>query len=272
MFFKLHKVYLSFVCLILFLLLTACDGNSTVESSQLVVLNPTVENLTDSSLTKSTETPTFEPTETPTFEPTETPTFEPTEASTEEPTATFVPEPTTEPTSIFTPTTVLQNQPFGLAWLVTTEEVNTFAENLGIAGFEVNDEFESEDRVCRQFLGYSWSVSPNMSVNCVFKTTNTVPFDDLILNLFEWDSIPPEFTKLESTITYNNDFALYSIMGSNGHSVYYAFLRGDEVLYFVVITLGTSGGDTPEALHADHGEIIDAFLDEVFNVNIERSQ
>ena len=71
-----------------------------------------------------------------------------------------------------------------------------------------------------------------------------------------------------SAYDYGGDFALYTFLGSNGHSVYDAFLLKDDLLYWASIDLGTEVGYSPESLFERNGVAIDTYLHNVLMKNL----
>jgi hypothetical protein len=122
------------------------------------------------------------------------------------------------------------------------------------------------------FQGASWSASPNAVMNCVNSVNANNSFDQVIETMADMQILLPDDIELQPTLSHDHDFALYAHMAGNGHSVFDAFLLGDDGLLFrATVTLGTPGDYTPETLFARHGEIIETFLTDILTCNLERA-
>ena len=157
-----------------------------------------------------------------------------------------------------------------LDWLVTTEELNAFTNEIGILQWELQEELPGQSRVCRMFTGVSWSANPNMSMNCVNSVTPGSTSEDIIESLYDQQILYPTDIVLKPFVTDSN-FALYAHMADNGHAIYDAFLIGDGVIFRASVGVGIPVGYTPEMLFDEQGEVIEAFLNNILLINLERS-
>ncbi len=120
------------------------------------------------------------------------------------------------------------------------------------------------------FMGESWSVSPNFSMNCVNWVTPGSTFEEIIASMYDVGILYPTDIALEPALDYDRDFALYTHMADSGHAVYDAFLVGDGGLFRASVSVGTPVGYTPEMLFDEQGELIETFLRNVLMINLER--
>lgn len=250
-------VFIAMVCL----LIAGCSAAAETPTA-------TVESPTATAELKPTNT--SEPTETATAVPSATFTPEPTATATTLPTNT----PTTEPTPTETSTNPSNlSEPFNLDYLVTAPQLNLLTEDIGIIEWQAyGEDLEWENRLCRTFVGVSWSISPNSAINCIFRGGSNVDMDTAIEWLFENDILFDRAFPVEPSMTYNTEYVLYAGFYDNGHSAFDGFLMGDGVLYWVSISVGTPGGYTPEMVFDEYGEEIEALLYEIFMINLAQSE
>ena len=145
------------------------------------------------------------------------------------PTNTAPPPTFTVPPTTFTLLPTKEDQPIEneVQRLVTLEEVAASSVDVGIENWKLDQEEIGQARVCRYFFGQSWSASPNNATNCIWKSAPDATFTEVIQWLKDNKVTDPSATTLESSYDYGSDFALFAYMGSNGHSVYDAFLLKD---------------------------------------------
>lgn len=159
--------------------------------------------------------------------------------------------------------------------LITLEDITMLSESLGIIQWQLDDEIAGEYRVCRVFRGQSWSINRNMAANCIWQMNPGITFQQTIDWLTnELKALPASATTLESVYDYEGDFGLYAWLGSNGHSVYDAFLLKDDLLFWAEVDVGTPGGFSPDTLFAttEYGEPVDTFLHNVLTTNLARGE
>ena len=203
-----------------------------------------------------------DPTNTLTLVPTDPP--EPTATSTPLPTATS--EPTETPS---TPKNLSANSdPFSLDRLVTASELDSFTEGLEIFAWEMDNKVEWEYRLCRSFLGASWSISPNIAVNCVFVWDPTPSLDEVAPWFIDQEILSPTAIALEPSFNYEKGSLLYVDQYDNGQTYYDAFVIGDGVVYWASISVGTPGGYTPEDVTDAMGHDVEAALNDIAMVNL----
>lgn len=180
----------------------------------------------------------------------------------------------TAPPPTFTPSPTNEDQPIEneVQRLVTVEEVAALSVDVGVENWKLDQEEIGKARVCRYFFGQSWSASPNNATNCIWKSGPDVTFTEVVQWLKDNKVTDPSATTLESSYDYGSDFALFAYMGSNGQSVYDAFLLKDNLLYLASITLGTPVGYSPEKLFSENSNVIDAFLHDVLMNNLAKGK
>jgi hypothetical protein len=156
--------------------------------------------------------------------------------------------------------------------LVTVKDIARFSEPLGIIQWQMDEEFVGEYRVYRVFRGHSWSVSRNLAANCIWQMSPGMTFQETVDWLISAETIPASAKAVPSAYEYEDDFGLYAWLGSNGHSVYDAFLLKDGFLYGAEVDIGTPGGLSPETLFASkYGQPVDGFLHDVLTANLARN-
>ncbi|MBE2225127.1 MAG: tetratricopeptide repeat protein, partial [Anaerolineae bacterium] len=211
-------------------------------------------------------------------EPTVTGTAVPSPTFTPQPTATATTLPTNTPTSEPSPTATATKppalaEPFNLDYLVNASQLNLLTEDIGIIEWEAEGaDLEWENRLCRTFLGISWSINPNIAINCIFKVKPDVDMEKMIEWLFSQEILNETAFPLESSITYDTEYALYGGRYNNGHAAFDGFLMGDGVIYWASISMGTPGGYTTEMLFDEYGVEIEALLHEIFMINLAQSE
>ena len=251
-----------FMNLIVLMLLVACQPR--VEQTEIVKIEATAVPIISQTGT-ATETavmPTLQPTIKPTSTniPLPTNTLEPTQTATIKP----------SPTSTKIPDTL---DPFSMKRLVTASQLSEFSDEIGIIEWEIKDESEWDYRLCRYIGGVSWSVSPNLAINCLFKISSNDKLEDLIPILFEDGYLYDTAVPVESSLKLANEHAFYAAMAEeNGHSVYDLFFIDGEVLYWASVDVGTPGGYNPEMLFEEIGDVIEAFLYEMLMINLGESK
>jgi hypothetical protein len=155
--------------------------------------------------------------------------------------------------------------------LVTVKDISSFSKDLGIVQWEMEDELVGEYRVCRTFRGQSWSVNRNLAANCIWQMNPGSTLQDTVDWLISGKSLPPDAKILSSAFDYDDDFALYAWLGSNGHSVYDGILLKQGYFYWAEVDIGTPGGLSPETLFTSkYGKPVDDFLHDVLMANLAR--
>lgn len=257
-----------FVVTIIGLFISGCSQSepevlSTIEKSPTESVEPKLT-LTPEPPTATPIPPTLipEPTNTLTLVPTDSP--EPTAISTPLPTATS--EPTGTPS---TPKKSSANSdPFSFDRLVTASELDSFTKELEIIAWEMDNKVEWEYRLCRSFLGASWSISPNIAYNCVFVWDPTPSLDEVAPWFIDQEILSPTAIALEPSFNYEKGSLLYVDQYDNGHTYYDAFVIGDGVVYWASIGVGTPEGFTPEDVTDAMGHVVEAALNDIAMVNL----
>lgn len=159
-----------------------------------------------------------------------------------------------------------------LPWLVNTDDMNQLENVLDIYDWQLAYEDASDSQACHAFYGASWSINPNLSINCIFPKETEVSFEHAMNIMFEWgilyaDAIPlPLLTNIQ-----DREAALYGGRLENGHAVYDLFVNGETAFYWASISLGTPGGYDVEMVYDAYGNNIEAFLYSIVEVNLERN-
>ena len=156
-------------------------------------------------------------------------------------------------------------------WLTTATDLNQISDNIGIVEWRATGDLPGQNRICRMFEGDSWSATPNAAMNCANSVAIGSTFEEIIDSMYSAGVLYPSDIALQPTLAYNHNFALYTHMAENGHSVYDAFMVNDDVLFRATITMGTPLGYTNETLFDEQGEIIEAYLKEMLMLNLEKS-
>ncbi len=157
-------------------------------------------------------------------------------------------------------------------WLITADDLNSFSDDTDIVEWEA----EGEDtlwntRVCRNHLGWSWSTSQNLAINCILSVTPGATFESVVDSLYEEGVIWAESVTLVPYHQYEDDIIIVGGRLHNGHTYYDLFLMKDDLLYWNSISVGTPPGYTPDMIFEGGGEGIETFLYNLALINIERS-
>ncbi len=236
------------------LLIAGCansvDESAMIETTRVRTVIPAPTNTAIPATAVSTNTPV--PTSTATPLPTNTPTP-----------PTNTPEPSLTATNTAVPPELLDP-----SQLIVAEELSAITEEFGIVEWQMEEETLWEYRICHTFTGYSWSANPNHAINCVFALAKDATFESTIAAMYEWEILGSSAIELESTLVYENDFALYTDMYEQAY--YDAFLMGDGVLYWISLSIGVPVGYTPETLFAEFGTEIETMIDAMLQINLEK--
>jgi hypothetical protein len=155
--------------------------------------------------------------------------------------------------------------------LVNASQLNLLTWDIGIIEWQAEGaDLEWKNRLCRSFSGVSWSVSPNVAINCIFKIDSNGDMDTAVQWLFDNEILYASAIPLEPSMTYDSEYVLYTDRYDNGHTVFDGFLMGNGVLYWASIDVGTPEGYTPEMIFANSGEEIEVLLHEMFMINMGR--
>ncbi|MBI5352663.1 MAG: hypothetical protein HZB50_08520 [Chloroflexi bacterium] len=159
-----------------------------------------------------------------------------------------------------------------LDWLATADELNSLSTEVGIIEWKLIQDFPGENRICRSFQGVSWSATPNEGMNCIFKAAAGTSFDGIIQSMFTDGQLLEGEQPVNSTLSIDGEFAVYAGTFPTGHSVFDLILFRDNRVYWSSVTLGTPAGATPQAVYESAAEVIDRFLVNIVNINLERSK
>lgn len=208
----------------------------------------------------------------PTATAVSSPTFTPKPTATPTPLPTNTPTPKPSPTATATKLPAL-SEPFNIDYLVTASQLNLLTEDIGIVEWEAEGaDLEWQYRLCRSFLGVSWSINPNIAINCIFKVKPDVDMEKMIEWLFSQEILNETAFPLESSITYDTEYALYGGRYNNGHAAFDGFLMGGGVLYWASISVGTPLGYTAEMVFDTYQEEIETLLYEMLMINLGQSE
>ena len=159
-----------------------------------------------------------------------------------------------------------------LDWLVTAEELNSFSTDIGITEWKATEDTPGEKRICRSFQGVSWSVTPNEGLNCIYTITAGSTFADVIDSMFSQGNLLEGSEPVNSTLNLDGEFAVYAGSYTNGHAVFDLIWMKDNLFYWSSVTLGTPAGETPLAVYQSAPQVIDAFLEKIIEINLEKSK
>ena len=157
-------------------------------------------------------------------------------------------------------------------WLATTTELEQISDDIGIVQWQVTGDLPGLNRICRMFEGDSWSTTPSAAMNCANLVSTDSTFEEIIESMYGAGILYPTDIALQPKLTHNHDYALYTHMAENGHSVYDAFTVGDNVLFRATVTVGTPLGYTNQTLFDEQGEVIEAYLKNMLALNLEKSR
>ena len=158
-----------------------------------------------------------------------------------------------------------------LDWLVTAEELNSFSTDIGIIEWKATEDTPGENRICRSFQGVSWSVTPNEGLNCIYTISAGSTFADVIDSMFSQGNLLEGSEPVNSTLNLDGEFAVYAGSYPNGHVVFDLIWMKDNLFYWSSVTLGTPAGETPLDVYQSAPEVIDAFLLNVVEINLKKS-
>ncbi len=157
-----------------------------------------------------------------------------------------------------------------LDWLVTAEELNSFSTDIGIIEWKATEDTPGEKRICRSFQGVSWSVSPNEGLNCIYTISAGSTFADVIDSMFSQGNLLEGSEPVDTSLNLDGEFAVYAGSYPNGHAVFDLILMKDNLFYWSSVTLGTPAGETPAAVYQSAPQAIDAFLEKIIEINLEK--
>ena len=155
-------------------------------------------------------------------------------------------------------------------WLITETDLNGFTNDIGIIDWQFTKDIPGNYRICRDFIGTSWSANPNLSENCINLISEGSTFKEVIASMYEMQALYSTDIELTPVLSYEYDFALYTYQTDTGQSSYNAFLYNGDLLFRATVTVGTPGGYLPETLFKEQGEIIETFLKNILMINLGR--
>lgn len=167
-----------------------------------------------------------------------------------------------------------QSEPQLLAmeWLVATDELNSFSTEIGILGWAVLQDTPGENRICRSFQGESWSAVPNEGLNCIFKIVEGASLQSVIDSMFNDGQLFAGAELVNSNLNLDGESVLYAGNYPTGHAVFDLILLHGNLMYWSSVTLGTPPGNSPQDVYQSASQVIDAFLVNIINVNINKSK
>jgi len=159
-----------------------------------------------------------------------------------------------------------------LNWLVTADELNSFSTDIGIVEWQQTQETPGENRICRTFQGASWSASPNEGLNCIYKITPGSSFTDIIDSMFSDGNLLAGAQPVNATLNFDGEYAVYAGDYTNGHGVYDLIVVKNNLFYWSSVTLGIPVGSSSAATYASSAAVIDAFLSNIINLNLQKTK
>jgi hypothetical protein len=95
--------------------------------------------------------------------------------------------------------------------------------------------------------------------------------DAIIEDLYASGQLFPFEEQVETSLNLDGEYALFTGMAENGHSLYDLFLYQDGLLYWAGISLGTPAGETPLSHYEKNREVIDTYLIDVIHLMIGKA-
>lgn len=165
-----------------------------------------------------------------------------------------------------------ERQLLAMEWLVSTDELNSFSTEIGILGWTVLQDTPGENRICRSFQGASWSAVPNEGLNCIFKIVEGASLQSVIDSMFNDGQLFAGAELVNSNLNLDGESVLYAGNYPTGHAVFDLILLHGNLMYWSSVTLGTPPGNSPQDVYQSASQVIDAFLVNIINVNINKSK
>ena len=150
--------------------------------------------------------------------------------------------------------------------------MNSFSTDIGIIEWKATEDTPGEKRICRSFQGVSWSVTPNEGLNCIYTITEGSTFADVIDSMFSQGNLLEGSEPVDTSLSLDGEFAVYAGSYPNGHAVFDLIWMKDGLFYWSSVTLGTPAGETPLAVYQSAPQVIDAFLEKIIEINLEKSK
>jgi len=158
---------------------------------------------------------------------------------------------------------------FSTERLITEAEINSISEDIGVEQWKLVDEFSGENALRNTFQGSSWSANPNEALNSIIKIHPGSTFQDVIASMLESGMLFAGAIPVNSSLTFEDEFAVYASSAPNGQASYDLLVSKDGLLYWASVTLGTSVGETPESMYNNNRDVVDAFLNAMLTINFE---
>lgn len=165
-----------------------------------------------------------------------------------------------------------ERQLLAMEWLVATDELNSFSTEIGILGWAVLQDTPGENRICRSFQGESWSAVPNEGLNCIFKIVEGASLQSVIDSMFNDGQLFAGAELVNSNLNLDGESVLYAGNYPTGHAVFDLILVRGNLMYWSSVTLGTPPGNSPQDVYQSASQVIDAFLVNIINININKSK
>lgn len=157
-------------------------------------------------------------------------------------------------------------------WLVTANDLNSFSTDIGIVEWHLSQETPGENRICRTFQGASWSASPNEGLNCIYTITPGSSFVDVIDSMFREGNLLAGAQPVNTTLNFDGEYAVYAGDYTNGHGVYDLIVVNNNLFYWSSVTLGIPVGSSSLATYESSATVINAFLSNIININLEKTK
>ena len=158
---------------------------------------------------------------------------------------------------------------FSTERLITEAEINSISGDIGVMEWKLIDEFSGENALRNTFRGSSWSANPNEALNSIIKILPGSTFQDVITSMLESGLLFAGAVPVNSSLTFEDEFAVYASSAPNGHSSYDLLVSRDGLLFWASVTVGTPGGETPESIYNKNRDVVDAFLNAMITINLE---
>ena len=158
---------------------------------------------------------------------------------------------------------------FSAERLITEAEINSISAEIGVVQWELIDEFSGENALRNTFRGSSWSANPNEALNSIIKILPGSTFQDVIASMLESGMLFAGAVPMNSSLTFEDEFAVYASSAPNGHSSYDLLVSRDGLLYWASVTVGTPGGETPESIYNKNRDVVDGFLNAIITINLK---
>ena len=156
------------------------------------------------------------------------------------------------------------------AWLIGLDDLPQITVDWGIGYWEYWDELSGEYIACVMHGGQSWSVSANVSENCIFSVDPGMDMDELMEAVRDAEFLSRTAVAVEPRSSFDAEYRVFADMLDNGHADFRMYLLENNLLYMATISLGQGVGSTPEGLYESGGKEIDQLLYNIIQINLNR--